>query len=207
MKNLIFTLSLILNVYLCLKYLGQEDTVVSTKEMTATTATTNFTQVEDKVTIKKASVKKEAPKEIVSASASTSSEETYEEEEVSSAQIKFDDLQKDFSNKFQKFTYEDLRLSESQVLFYNDLKNERQKELEEYLSPKWEEMRNKGEPTEYYVYTSEDLIFLGKLNDRYLTELRRDWGSDAFDRYQKFLSDYNNDQIHNGRDVKFMIDF
>lgn len=119
----------------------------------------------------------------------------------------YEELKRVFENQFEKFAYEDLRLMDSEISFYQDLKSQREKELLDYLTPKIEEnVQNNGE---YYIYSSEDMIFVGKLNEKYHALLKESWGLDAFSRFQKFLKEYNDIQQHRSMDgkVSYIIDF
>lgn len=206
MKNVLLIASLIFNGYFALKLWTIGPKIKYVTESKTDVVKTKSAALKKEIPIKNKIVKtKKAPKK---PQERIKEEKSLTEEEKSVlVQEKYDSLQRDFHKAFENFTYDELRLSESQVLFYNDLKSERQKEIQDYLTPKWEELKKKGEDIEYYVYSSEDLIFIGKINDKYLSALRSEWGSDAFDRYQSFLSQYNNAQITNGNDIKFMIDF
>lgn len=208
MRNVLLLVSLIFNVYLGYKLWTVEPKIKYVSEKRESSDVRKVQ--EDSVQVKNAALKKNEIKEEIKEKV----KEKIQKEEVISPEEKsllvqeeFDSLQRDFHRAFEEFTFDELRLSESQVLFYHDLKNERQKEIHDYLAPKWEELKKRGEDTSYYVYSSEDLIFVGKINDKYLSSLRREWGEDAFERYQNFLSEYNNAQISNGNDIKFMIDF
>lgn len=88
-----------------------------------------------------------------------------------------------------------LALTADQVASYYDLKTRREQEINGYIMPKMEESREQGQAV--YMFTAEDTIAIGKINQRYLEKLKEAFGDIAYQEYQQFKSTYNQRLIHN----------
>ncbi len=84
---------------------------------------------------------------------------------------------------------------------YLELQKLREKEVSNYMTPKIEDAN--GEP---YLFTLEDNIEIGKINSKYLKQLKDTMGAESYERYINFRQNYNKKLITSGN-AHFYVEF
>ncbi len=116
----------------------------------------------------------------------------YDEE---TAAKKMKQITKDWHKKSHDFLFNELRLREEQIERYKELVLMRKQEADEFFSPKVkraeENAKLNNEENAYYIHSTEDTVFMGKLAERYDSLLRQNFGDQAFSDYKKFINKYN----------------
>jgi hypothetical protein len=87
----------------------------------------------------------------------------------------------------------DLELDVEQVESYFKLEKQREMEISSFMSPKIGE-ENDGP----YLFTVEDNVALGKINEKYLKKLKTSFGDEAYTQYIKFRQNTNKKLIKSG---------
>lgn len=121
---------------------------------------------------------------------------------------KLKDLKLKWEKDSRNFFYNDLLLRDDQIERYNELVKMRKLEADDYFEPKIKnaqvaDQENGGLP--YYIHTTEDTVFMGKLAERYDSLLHENFGDQAFSDYKKFINKHNKETIK--EDVFFPIEF
>ena len=100
-----------------------------------------------------------------------------------------------------EFIERNLGLPMESVDAYLELQKQREKEVSEYMSPKLDSANG-----EAYLFTLEDNISIGKINEKYLTQLRANMGTEAYEKFIKYRQSYNREMIKSG-DSPYFIEF
>ncbi|MFT6631041.1 MAG: hypothetical protein ACJAS4_000987 [Bacteriovoracaceae bacterium] len=87
----------------------------------------------------------------------------------------------------------DLKLDVEQIESYFKLEKQREMEISSFMSPKIGE-ENDGP----YLFTVEDNVALGKINEKYLKKLKISFGDEAYTQYIKFRQNTNKKLIKSG---------
>jgi hypothetical protein len=87
----------------------------------------------------------------------------------------------------------DLKLDVEQIESYFKLEKQREMEISSFMSPKIGE-ENDGP----YLFTVEDNVALGKINEKYLKKLKTSFGDEAYTQYIKFRQNTNKKLIKSG---------
>jgi hypothetical protein len=87
----------------------------------------------------------------------------------------------------------DLKLDVEQIESYFKLEKQREMEISSFMSPKIGE-ENDGP----YLFTVEDNVALGKINEKYLKKLKIYFGDEAYTQYIKFRQNTNKKLIKSG---------
>ena len=96
-------------------------------------------------------------------------------------------------------------LNYEQVDEYYNLKDKRQKEIDDFINERFAEMKENG--AKHLVLSMEDTIEMGKINQKYLDKLKKNIGMDAYERYQDFKQNLNNKAQSGQNYYGFYIDF
>jgi hypothetical protein len=99
------------------------------------------------------------------------------------------------------FLDRDLNLQEEQVESYFNLDQAREFEISDFMGTKVGE--HEDEP---YLFTVEDNVALGKINEKYLNKLKASFGEEAYKQYIKFRQESNKRNMKN-RDSHFYAEF
>jgi len=132
-------------------------------------------------------------------------QKAYDEKAVAK---KLKNLKLKWEKDSRNFFYNDLLLRDDQIERYNELVKMRKLEADDYFEPKIKnaqvaDQENGGLP--YYIHTTEDTVFMGKLAERYDSLLHENFGDQAFSDYKKFINKHNKETIK--EDVFFPIEF
>jgi hypothetical protein len=132
-------------------------------------------------------------------------EKAYDEKAIAK---KLKNLKLKWEKDSQEFFYNDLRLRDDQIERYKELVKMRKHEADDYFEPKIKnaqvaDQENGGLP--YYIHSTEDTVFLGKLAERYDSLLHENFGDQAFSDYKKFINKHNKETIK--EDIFFPIEF
>lgn len=103
---------------------------------------------------------------------------------------------KEWLEKSEKFFIDDLRISQAQMMRYEELKVARQIEMDEYFNPKMES-NGKGDGTDVYYHTPEDTIFMGKITEKYNSLLKETFGEENYLAFREFVRKHNQSAIKN----------
>lgn len=95
----------------------------------------------------------------------------------------------------------DLQLDPRQIESYFKLEKEREAEISRFMAPKIGD-ENDGP----YLFTVEDNVALGKINEKYLNLLKSSFGKEAYDEYIQFRQSTNRRLIKSG-DTHFYAEF
>lgn len=122
---------------------------------------------------------------------------------------------KDFEhNRTQQYWFElsnelfekKLKLTQSKISLYHELRSQRSVELDNYIIPKLDEHYESNGEGAPYILTMQDSVFMGKLNQKYMEKFKTLIGSGAFDEYQKLKSSFNRElTLKNKKEL--LIDF
>ena len=97
----------------------------------------------------------------------------------------------------------ELNLEEDQVESYFTLEKARDFEISDFMVTKMGQGEDEETP---YLFTVEDNVALGKINEKYLNKLKASFGEDAYDKYIKFRQESNKRNMKN-RDSHFYAEF
>jgi hypothetical protein len=113
-----------------------------------------------------------------------------ESEETASSKA-FDRIQQKWFENSNEFFEQELGLSNDQIAQFHELKVQRTQELDDHILPRLEEHRKANGEKVPYLFTMEDSIFMGNLNQRYMKRLKEVFGDYAFEQYQQFKTKFN----------------
>ena len=95
----------------------------------------------------------------------------------------------------QKFFVDVLRLSTEQIEKFSKLKENRAKEIDDYIMPKVKKLQEEsGNENAMYFHTSEDSIFYGDIAKKYNKLLKDNFGEQEYKEYRAFLDQFNQEQ-------------
>lgn len=113
-------------------------------------------------------------------------------------------IQQSWLEKSSEFFKTKLSLNDQQIITFHELKSNRERELDDYILPKISAHREKYGDVPY-ISTMKDSVFLGKLNEKYMYELKKLFGDENFELYESFKNAFNRKLIYkNKQDI---IDF
>lgn len=174
--------------------------------------------IQDKIKLAQSSIKKtkdletskckcsEVTNGLTTKSDSTPTHKIYDEKAVAK---RIEKITTDWIKYSDDFFYNELRLRDDQIERYKELVLMRKQESDDYFSPKVKKAEHNAklnnEKNSYYIHTTEDTVFMGKLAERYDLLLKENFGDQAFSDYKKFLKDYNKEIAE--EDFFFPIDF
>ena len=222
---LAFTFSLSLNVYFLITEVAYIETIEDDLDsFTARPAQVgklakNDQENSDKLNLTQAAIKKECecnkPSELnkvrdefMQADKNEKSEEE-KEEDFAFSEEEYQRASKEFyDNAYKKigdFLEYKVGLNYEQVDKYYELKNQRQEEIDTYINQRFKEMKDNG--AKHLILSMEDTIEMGKINQKYLDKLKKNVGQDAYERYQEFKQQLNNNAQSTQNYYGFFIDF
>lgn len=211
----IFIVSLSLNIYFLTTKTAYVETVSDSFD-TYKTKPNHKLPVEDEINLAQASIKKtecpppqnidEVKQEFMQAPSQVELEKddefVFDEKEYQKASEQF---YESANKKIAEFLEYKVGLNFEQVDKYYELKNNRQKEIDEYIQSRFSEMQENG--AKHLILSMEDTIEMGKINQKYLERLKSNIGDDAYERYQDFKQALNNQSQSEENFYGFFIDF
>lgn len=104
-----------------------------------------------------------------------------------------------------EFFKQKLGLSDHQIMSFHSLKSSREQELNAYIIPKINAYHLKYAQSPY-IYSMQDSVFIGRLNEKYMARLKKLMGQKNFKLYESFKNSFNRKLISLKQDHK-IIDF
>ncbi len=108
-----------------------------------------------------------------------------------------DDYERDYEKakvvweeKVTEYLEMDLNLDSLQIDNYFALSKDREKAISDYITPKVEESSDRT-----YMFSLEDNIEIGKINERYLGRLKSTLGEEAYNEYVKYRRKHNKNSM------------
>jgi len=199
MKKLLFVLlsvSLGLNLYL----INVEVLVTDDMDYGADDLLIEDVKINDQISLAQSAIKKNAGCENTAKGIQEdfTNKETVVKDAVVKAGVKkegltlsHEDLQKQWFEESNDYFRDVLRLAPEQMAAYYELKVRREEEWDKYLRPKMERNQTLYGKEATLMLTSDDMIVMGKLNEKFAKLLTGTFGEESYLDYKSYIEEYN----------------
>jgi hypothetical protein len=174
----------------------------------------------DRLNLKQAAIKKtplQFKESIKSATKKTFKEQMPKEEddlleaeEVMLEEKKYQEESEKFykqaAQRIEEFLDVKVGLTPDQLDLYSFLKEQRAKDIDQFIKKRLEEQQKDGNST--LMLSMEDTIEIGKINQNYLNRFKKNIGPEAYERYRKFKREFNHEMASDPDNMfPFIVEF
>ncbi len=202
----LFVLSLGLNLY----YIGGDEVALDEFDSVEPLERTQVKEMKDSIKLAQSGIKKADPQKSDSCICANSktpitklksdssidvASGDRDKEETKEIEKQISESKKLWKEESQKFFVDVLKLSSEQIEKFSVLKENRAKEIDEYIMPKVKKLQEEsGNENAMYFHTSEDSIFYGDIAKKYNKLLQDNFGEQEYKEYRAFLDQFNQEQ-------------